>query len=171
MRKADNLPPYCAVVKNSRSLNFLDPRGLHGLLRECFTFTLPICREDGKYPPNWGNFKKISWTAFKKRTNCCSDGRLLCCVIPYKLTRTFRRNMLPPSSGFKELYPSRYLKCSGDVVGLWFGQAAMSGMSVSRCSTKTYDKPKTMIWTICAMTTWKLGITFFLLCYNFDSLS
>ena len=27
MRKADNLPPYCAVVKNSRSLNFLDPSG------------------------------------------------------------------------------------------------------------------------------------------------
>ena len=25
MRKADNLLPYCAVVKNSRSLNFLDP--------------------------------------------------------------------------------------------------------------------------------------------------
>ena len=27
MRKADNLPPYCTVVKNSRSLNFLDPSG------------------------------------------------------------------------------------------------------------------------------------------------
>ena len=27
MRKADNLPPYCAVVKDSRSLNFLDPSG------------------------------------------------------------------------------------------------------------------------------------------------
>ena len=27
MRKADNLPPYCAVVKNSRSLNFLNPSG------------------------------------------------------------------------------------------------------------------------------------------------
>ena len=27
MRKADNLSPYCAVVKNSRSLNFLDPSG------------------------------------------------------------------------------------------------------------------------------------------------
>ena len=27
MRKVDNLPPYCAVVKNSRSLNFLDPSG------------------------------------------------------------------------------------------------------------------------------------------------
>ena len=27
MRKADNLPPYCAVDKNSRSLNFLDPSG------------------------------------------------------------------------------------------------------------------------------------------------
>ena len=27
MRKADNLPPYCAVVKNSRTLNFLDPCG------------------------------------------------------------------------------------------------------------------------------------------------
>ena len=27
MRKADNLPPYCAIVKNSRSLNFLDPSG------------------------------------------------------------------------------------------------------------------------------------------------
>ena len=25
MRKADNLPPYCAVVKKSRGLNFLDP--------------------------------------------------------------------------------------------------------------------------------------------------
>ena len=28
MRKADNLPPYCAVVKKSRSFNFLDPSGL-----------------------------------------------------------------------------------------------------------------------------------------------
>ena len=27
MRKADNLPPYCDVVKKSRSLNFLDPSG------------------------------------------------------------------------------------------------------------------------------------------------
>ena len=27
VRKADNLPPYCAVVKKSRSLNFLDPSG------------------------------------------------------------------------------------------------------------------------------------------------
>ena len=27
MRKADKLPPYCAVVKNSRSLNFLDLSG------------------------------------------------------------------------------------------------------------------------------------------------
>ena len=27
MRKADNLPPYCAVVKKSGSLNFLDPSG------------------------------------------------------------------------------------------------------------------------------------------------
>ena len=27
MRKADNLPPYCAVVKKSRNLNFLDSSG------------------------------------------------------------------------------------------------------------------------------------------------
>ena len=27
MRKADNLPPYFAVVKKSRTLNFLDPSG------------------------------------------------------------------------------------------------------------------------------------------------
>ena len=27
MRNADNLPPYCAVVKKSRSLNCLDPSG------------------------------------------------------------------------------------------------------------------------------------------------
>ena len=27
MRKADSLPPYGAVVKKSRSLNFLDPSG------------------------------------------------------------------------------------------------------------------------------------------------
>ena len=27
MHKDDNLPPYCAVVRNSRSLNFLDPSG------------------------------------------------------------------------------------------------------------------------------------------------
>ena len=27
MRKADNLPPYCTVVKNSRSLNFVGPSG------------------------------------------------------------------------------------------------------------------------------------------------
>ena len=27
MHKVDNLPPYCAVVKKSGSLNFLDPSG------------------------------------------------------------------------------------------------------------------------------------------------
>ena len=27
MRKADNLSPYCAIVKKSGSLNFLDPSG------------------------------------------------------------------------------------------------------------------------------------------------
>ena len=27
MRKADNLPPFCTVVKKSRSLKFLDPSG------------------------------------------------------------------------------------------------------------------------------------------------
>ena len=27
MRNAENLPPYCAVVKKSRSLKFLDPSG------------------------------------------------------------------------------------------------------------------------------------------------
>ena len=27
MREADNLPPYCAVVKKSGNLNFLDPSG------------------------------------------------------------------------------------------------------------------------------------------------
>ena len=48
MRETDNLPPYCAVVKNSRSLNFLDPSGparpvtgelylyyLHGIVIAC----------------------------------------------------------------------------------------------------------------------------------------
>ena len=29
MRKADNLPPYRAVVMKSGSLNFLEPSGLH----------------------------------------------------------------------------------------------------------------------------------------------
>ena len=28
MRKADNIPPYCAVVKKSRCLDFLTPLGL-----------------------------------------------------------------------------------------------------------------------------------------------
>ena len=27
MRKSDNLPPHCAVVKKSESLNILDPSG------------------------------------------------------------------------------------------------------------------------------------------------
>jgi hypothetical protein len=27
VRKADNLPPYCVVVRKSGSLNFLDPSG------------------------------------------------------------------------------------------------------------------------------------------------
>ena len=40
MRKADNLPPYCAVVKKSRSLNFLDPFGsawpVTGVLYLCY---------------------------------------------------------------------------------------------------------------------------------------
>ena len=58
MRKADNLPPYCAVVKKSRSLNFLDrsgpPMACNGSalplpvsswpVMECkFTFTVYLC--------------------------------------------------------------------------------------------------------------------------------
>ena len=39
MRKADNLPPYCAVVKKSGSLNFLDPSGS---AQACYGRTLPF---------------------------------------------------------------------------------------------------------------------------------
>ena len=42
MRKLDNLPPYSAVVKKSRSLNFLDPSGPAWPVRVCFTFALPF---------------------------------------------------------------------------------------------------------------------------------
>ena len=44
MRKADNPLPYCAVVKKSRSLNFLDPPGpawpVTGVFYLCFTKSL-----------------------------------------------------------------------------------------------------------------------------------
>ena len=42
MRKADNLPPYCAVVKKSRSLNFLDPSGPAMACNGC-ALPLPLC--------------------------------------------------------------------------------------------------------------------------------
>ena len=39
MRKADNLPPYCAVVMKSGSLNFLEPSGP---AQACYGRTLPF---------------------------------------------------------------------------------------------------------------------------------
>ena len=39
MRKADNLPPSCAVVMKSGNLNFLEPSGL---LRACNGTALPL---------------------------------------------------------------------------------------------------------------------------------
>ena len=42
MRKADNLPPFCAVVVKSGSLNFLEPSGpVMGPLY-LFTATIPV---------------------------------------------------------------------------------------------------------------------------------
>ena len=45
MRKADNLPPSCAVVTKSGSLNFLEPSGpVMGLLYLFFTAAwAPVC--------------------------------------------------------------------------------------------------------------------------------
>ena len=42
MRKADNLPPYRAVVKKSVSLNFLERSGL----AQNFSFYHTVCVED-----------------------------------------------------------------------------------------------------------------------------
>ena len=39
MRKADNLPPFCAVVTKSGNLNFLEPSGP---LRACKGTDLPL---------------------------------------------------------------------------------------------------------------------------------
>jgi len=40
VRKADNLPPSCAVVTKSGNLNFLEPSGpLRACNGTCFTFT------------------------------------------------------------------------------------------------------------------------------------
>ena len=39
MRRAENLPLYCAVVKKSRSLNFLDPSGPP---MACYGSALPL---------------------------------------------------------------------------------------------------------------------------------
>ena len=39
MRKADNLPPYLAVVMKSGSLNFLEP---FGPAQACYGTTLPF---------------------------------------------------------------------------------------------------------------------------------
>ena len=39
MRKTDNLPPFCAVVKKSGSLNFLEPSGL---VQACNGTVLPF---------------------------------------------------------------------------------------------------------------------------------
>jgi hypothetical protein len=39
VRKADNLPPYCAVVTKSGSLNFLEPSGA---VEACNGTALPL---------------------------------------------------------------------------------------------------------------------------------
>ena len=50
MRKDDNLPPYCAVVKNSRSHNFLDPSGLAWPVTGVLYLYLPrISRRSDKF--------------------------------------------------------------------------------------------------------------------------
>ena len=56
MREADNLPPYCAVVKKSRSLNFLDPSGparpVTGLLYLSFLLKYRVSRKSVQWKPN-----------------------------------------------------------------------------------------------------------------------
>ena len=42
MRKADNLPPFCAVVTKSGNLNFLEPSGP---VQACNGTTLPLRNE------------------------------------------------------------------------------------------------------------------------------
>ena len=53
MRKTDNLPPYCAVVKNSRSLNFLDSSGpawpVTAVLKKDTKSSYLTCRKEGFY--------------------------------------------------------------------------------------------------------------------------
>ena len=45
MRKADNLPPYCAIVKKSGSFNFLDPSGpAWPVMGELYLLPLPAAR-------------------------------------------------------------------------------------------------------------------------------
>ena len=47
MRKADNVPPSCAVVTESGNLNFLEPSGP---LRACNGTALPFLAVQGVYP-------------------------------------------------------------------------------------------------------------------------
>ena len=46
MRKAENLPPYCAIVKKSRGLNFLDPSGPTWPVTGVLYLYLLLCRLD-----------------------------------------------------------------------------------------------------------------------------
>ena len=57
MRKADNLPPYCAIVKKSRSLNFLDPSGSARPVTGVFYLYLMFSVQTEEH----GEFKAVSY--------------------------------------------------------------------------------------------------------------
>ena len=79
MRKADNLPPSCAVVKKSGDLNFLEPSGpVMGLLY--LTFTSPIKSACSEFPRH--NLTKradelfpADWLSLKLGDMCTSSAK------------------------------------------------------------------------------------------------
>ena len=65
MRKADNLPPYRAVVKKSGSLNFLDPSGpARPVMGELYLYLFP-----GQLSPKAHSLLHMSHNFISKNLN------------------------------------------------------------------------------------------------------
>ena len=102
MRKADNLPRYCAVVKNSRNLNFLDPSGP----------AWPVTSVLYLLPVGIGNYRKGN-NKFRLRTNvfACKNGSFIFFNIHVDLLSLLERRM-------REMYRTESgKKCLSNFVG------------------------------------------------------
>ena len=84
MRKADNLPPYCAVVKKSGSLNFLDPSGPSMACNESALLDRYLKHVEVKGDYRWIGVKNMIITSNRHPKHACN--------LPYEdIKQTLRR--------------------------------------------------------------------------------